>query len=117
MSSTQPSKSSRLEETIFNDVELDRSKTHRIGAVPRPKSADLIEKLELKPREQRHISLGSFVGDDPPKGFSVEVAPDPDPTDSVRTEVTSLGTPRQYRLVMNISNDGAKTVSAAVWRL
>lgn len=105
------------EESPFNDFDLDMNATHLISDAPRPKQAKLIEKLEVKPSEQQRILLGNFTGDKPPKGFSVEVTPDPNPTGSLLTEVTSLGTPGRYKLIMHIANYGTKTVSAEVWQL
>jgi hypothetical protein len=117
MSSKQPKDSDPVEESPFNDFDLDMNATHLISDAPRPKQAKLIEKLEVKPSEQQRILLGNFTGDKPPKGFSVEVTPDPNPAGSLLTEVTSLGTPGQYKLIMHIANYGAKTINAEVWKL
>jgi hypothetical protein len=117
MSDKQSGKSDAKEEPPFNDFDLDLNATHLISDAPRSKQANLIEKIEVKPSEQRRILLGSFAGDNPPKGFSVEVTPDPNPIGSVLTEVTSVGTSKRYKLVMHIANYGTRTISAEVWRL
>jgi hypothetical protein len=113
----QSDKSGHEEDPPFNDFDLGLNATHLISDTPRSKQANLVEKLEVKPSEQRRILLGRFTGDKPPKGFSVEVMADPDPAGSLLTEVTSLGTSRQYKLVMHITNYGTKTVSVKVWQL
>lgn len=101
----------------FNDFDMGLNATHLIADGPRSEAADLIEKIELKPTEQKRIPLGTYREDDPPKGFSVEITPDPNPAGSVLTEVTSLGTTKQYKLILHITNYGIRTVSAEVWRL
>lgn len=101
----------------FNDFDLSLNATHLINNTPRSKKASLIEEIELKPTNQRRISLGSFTKNSPPKGFSVEITPDPNPEGSVLTEVTSLGTSKRYKLVMHITNYGISTVNAEVWSL
>lgn len=117
MRSEQPHSDDLNEESPFNDFDLDMNATHLISDTPRDKQAALVEKLDVKPGEQRRIALGSFTKDDPAKGFSVELSPDPEPAGSVVTEVSSLGTSRRYRLVLHIANYGNKTASAEVWRL
>lgn len=82
-----------------------------------PEEASLIEKIKVKPTERQRILLGSFKEYKSPKGFSVEITPDPKPAGSVVTEVTSLGTEEQYKLILNVTNHGVGTVNAAVWRL
>lgn len=103
--------------TPFNDFDTGLDATRLISDLPRPKRSSLIERIELKPTEQHRISLGSFKEGNPPKGFSVEITPDPSPAGSVLTEVTSLGTTKQYKLILHITNYGVKTVSAEVWEL
>lgn len=117
MSDKQSDKSSHEEELPFNDFDLGLNATHLISDTPRSKKASLIEKIELKPIDQRRISLGDFTADNPPKGFSIKVTPDPEPTGSVLTEVTSLGTSKRYKLVLHITNYSVRTISAEIWRL
>jgi hypothetical protein len=116
MSDKQSDKSGQ-EEPPFNDFDLGLNATHLISDTPRSKKANLVEKVEVKPSEQRRILLGNFTGDKPPKGFSVEVTPDPNPAGSLLTEVTSLGTSGRYKLVMHVTNYGTKTVNVEVWQL
>ena len=101
----------------FNDFHMGLNATHLISDLPRSKGASLIKRIELKPTEQQRITLGNFTEDNPPKGFSIEITPDPNPAGSVLTEVTSLGTTKQYKLILHITNYGIGTVSAEVWKL
>jgi hypothetical protein len=117
MRSEQPDSDDPKEESSFNDFDMDMNASQLITAAPRHEQAALVEKLNVKPGEQRRVALGSFTKDDPAKGFSIDLSPDPTPVDSIVTEVSSLGTPRRYRLVLHIANYGNKTVSAEVWRL
>jgi hypothetical protein len=117
MNSKQPDGNDLKEESPFNDFDLDMNATHLISDTPRNKQAALVEKLDVKPGEQRRVALGSFAKDNSAKGFSIELNPDPTPAGSVVTEVSSLGTSRRYRLVLHIANYGTKTVNAEVWRL
>lgn len=117
MSSKQSSNNDHGKESPFNDFDLDLNATHLISDAPRHRRANFLEKVEVKPGEQQRILLGNFTGDNPPKGFSVEVAPDPNPAGSLLTEVTSLGTPRRYKLILLVANYGTRTIVAEVWQL
>jgi hypothetical protein len=77
----------------------------------------LIEKVRIKPRGQERVFLGNFENGAQPLGFSVEVTPDPEPTDSVETQVVTIGTAHRYKLIMNIANYGAKAVRATIRQL
>ncbi|HSX05668.1 MAG TPA: hypothetical protein VLF69_04325 [Candidatus Saccharimonadales bacterium] len=92
------------------------------GTVPttktgEPKHATFIEKLQIKPHEQRRIPLGSFTEENQPKGFLVQVDPDPAPFDSIVSEVVSLSASNRFTLFMQVANYGAKSVNAEIWRL
>jgi hypothetical protein len=102
--------------TDAGDFDVDLNATHLISDARHPKEASLIEVIELKPTEQQHIPLGTFKESNPPKGFSVEITPDPDPADSVLTDVVSIGTSKQYKLVMQITNYSIGNVVAEVWQ-
>jgi hypothetical protein len=115
MHSSQPNSSDT--EAPFNDFDMGLNSTHLISDLPHSKESSCIKRIELKPTEQQRIPLGSFKEDNPPKGFSVEITPDPSPAGSVITEVTSLGTTKQYKLVLHITNYGSRTISAEVWKL
>lgn len=117
MSNNQSSSGNHENRPPLNDFDLDLNATHLISNTPRHKQAHLIEKLEVKPSEQRRVALGSFAEDNPPKGFSVEITPDPNPTGSVLTEVTSLGTAKRYKLVLHVTNYSSRAVNTEVWRL
>lgn len=101
----------------FNDFDMGLNATHLISDKPRSKGADLIKSIKLNPTEQQRVPLGSYREDDPPRGFSVEITPDPNPVGSVLTEVVSLGTSKRYRLVLHITNYSVGAVTAEVWRL
>jgi hypothetical protein len=79
-------------------------------------AGDPIGKLQIKAHEQPHISLGNFTSTHPPKGFSIHITPDPDP-DAIITKVMTLGSDREYELILHIANYGNKTVNAKVWPL
>jgi hypothetical protein len=81
------------------------------------RNAELVENIKVEPHGQRHIPLGSYSGDYPLRGFSIELEPIPTPVGSVTTEVTSRGTSGRYQLTLHITNHGTKAVKAAVWRL
>ena len=72
--------------------------------------------IEVKSKEQPHMSLGNFSYANPPKGFAIHINPDPDP-EAIVTQVTRLGEDDSYELVLHIANYGNKTVSAEVWQL
>lgn len=80
-------------------------------------SEKFIGELKLKPYNQSRIPLGRFSVSHPPKGFSVEIAPDPNPTDSVTTQVMNTGDSRQYNLMLHASNNGTSTVTIRVYQL
>lgn len=75
-----------------------------------------IAEIEVKPREQSHISLGNFDSHHPPKGFAIHINPEPE-TEAITTQIISFGTDQEYELVLHIANYATKTISAEVWRL
>ena len=109
--------SNHEKESPFNDFDLDINATHLISDTPRHRQAKLITENGVKIGEQQRITLGSFTAASPPKGFSIELTPDPNPVGSVVTEVTSLGTSKRYKLVLLIANYGTKAVTAKIWQL
>jgi hypothetical protein len=72
--------------------------------------------LVVEAHKQPHVSLGNFTADQPPKGFSIHLYPDPEP-DAIIAQVVKLGTEWRYELVLHIANYGNKTVKADVWPL
>jgi hypothetical protein len=75
--------------------------------------------VEVKPREDSRVPLGIYSKERPPKGFMVEINPDPDPPESITTKVVSLlkGKSEQYELTMLLDNYGVKTVTVEVWEM
>lgn len=81
-----------------------------------PRSGQLIGEIEVKSKEQPHISLGDYSATHPPKGFAIHITPDPEP-DTIVTQVTRLGDDSKYELVLHIANYGNMTVGVEVWQL
>lgn len=77
----------------------------------------VIEKLKVRPGQQSHVHLGNFTHTQPPKGFVVELNPDPFPDDSVVTKVLSADAGKKYSLTLHIANYGASTVTAEIQQL
>lgn len=75
-----------------------------------------IGKVEVKAHDQPRISLGNFTANHPPKGFSIHITPDPEP-EAIVTQVTTLGSDKEYELILHIANYGNKTVNAKIWPL
>jgi hypothetical protein len=75
-----------------------------------------IGEIEVKSKEQPHMSLGNYTATHPPKGFAIHISPDPEP-DAIVTQITRLGTDQEYELVLHIANYGNKTTSVEVWPL
>jgi hypothetical protein len=107
-SKKSPGKSRKLDKATDAADLVRGSRTH---------DSKPINKLEVKPQERQHISLGNFTAAKPPIGFSVGVAPDPDPVGSVMSEIESLGTPDSYELILHLVNYSDATVTARVWQL
>ena len=85
--------------------------------MPRPKDAILVRKLEVKPSEQIGTRLGSFTVQGEPKGFLIEMDPDPSPLDSVVAEITSQRSGTRSNFHLHIANSSSRAVHAEVWRL
>lgn len=75
-----------------------------------------IAKMQVRAHGQPHISLGSFTANNPPKGFSIHITPDPEP-EAIVTQVTTLGGEKEYELILHIANYSDKTVNAKIWPL
>ena len=75
-----------------------------------------ISEIEVKSKEQSHMSLGNYTSAHPPKGFAIHISSDPEP-DTIVTQITSLGTDKEYELVLHIANYGNKVISAEVWQI
>lgn len=114
--SNSPS-SSRTIKSPFRDIQTVGDASYLLKDAPHSRNACFIQKLTLKPAEQRRIPLGSFTEDLPPKGFLIEVNPDPKPANSVVTKVASIGSATEYSLFLDIANFGLKSFAAEIWQL
>jgi len=76
-----------------------------------------INELRVKPKQHPSILLGSFTADNPPKGFSISIHPNPRPANSVSTSVATTGTPDNYKLILRVINNGIKTVGVKVHQI
>lgn len=81
------------------------------------KRAGLIQRIDIRPSKPYRVVLGSFTEDNPAKGFSIQLSPNPTPAGSVITEVMSQGTAEEHKLTLHIANHGTRTVSAEIWQL
>jgi hypothetical protein len=88
--------------------------SHLITHSPASRTAKLVGEVHVNPQEQLHLRLGEYSKAQPAGGFSVELSPDPDPIDSVVTQITSIGTALKHELVMQIANYGTKAIHATV---
>lgn len=89
--------------------------TSRLLLSETPDHARPTGELEVNPGKQERVSLGDFTGDNPPKGFSIEVTPKRYSQDVV-PQLTRLGaTYDKYELVLHVANYGDKTVSVEVF--
>jgi len=103
-------------ETLRPKAQPPQAQSGGIGRDP----GTLVGVMRVKPRAQSHIALGRFTAADKLKGFSVEFKPEPDPKDSVVTEVVDFGTTGSsslYSLVLYAVNYGYRPVSIEVRRL
>ena len=90
--------------------------SHLLTILEAPIKGHPIGEIEVKSKEQPHISLGNFSSTSPPTGLCNSHHPDPEPGDIV-TQVTQIGDEKHYEMVLHIANYGNKTVSAEVWQL
>lgn len=101
----------------IKNLRLESESSHLITKMTEsPNHKHPVGEIEVKPKEQPHMSLGNFISKKPPKGFAIHISPDPDP-EAIVTQVTRLGEDDNYELVLHIANYGNKTVSVEVWRL
>lgn len=73
--------------------------------------------VEVKPLDQQRHTLGDYSPDERLKGFSVEFSPDPDPENSVVTQISNTKVGKKYRLHLHVANFGSKAVTAIVHQL
>jgi hypothetical protein len=101
----------------LDGLSLRENASRVLKNIPRPKNTSFIARLEVKPNEQTVIPLGSFTAKNQPKGFLIEMDPDPNPNDSIVTEVTYHGGKLTNVFDFHIANFGSRTVHAEVWQL
>lgn len=76
--------------------------------------------IEVKPHGNTRVPLGTFNLQHPPKGFVLEVNPDPDPPDSMVSKIVSLlrgNRSKQYELMLFLENFGLRTTTVEVWEV
>lgn len=73
--------------------------------------------MKIKPKAHPSFLLGTFTEDNPPKGFSIAIHPDPNPYDSVTTRVVTSGPASHYKLILHVANHGSKTVAVQINQL
>ncbi len=76
----------------------------------------MIWDVNVKAKDQPHLSLGQYDAMHVPKGFAIHITPYPEP-DTIVTQVNLLERPDEYELVLSIANYGDKTITAQVWAL
>jgi len=91
----------------------------RSGAIKSQSSifTKYIGNLRVSPAEQLQLSLGVFGIDRPEKGFSISLSPDPNPSESVVTEILSVGSATRHELFLCLANFSDKLVTAEVWAM
>jgi hypothetical protein len=73
--------------------------------------------LKVGRAEQLRMSLGVFGADRPAKGFSIEINPDPEPAETITTEVLAVGSATRHELFLEVANFGNKPITIEVWRI
>lgn len=82
-----------------------------------PTVSSPIAEAKIKPRMHPSFLLGNFTADNPPTGFSIVIHPDPRPADSVTTHVARTGTDDRYKLILHVTNNGARTIGVKIHQL
>jgi hypothetical protein len=78
--------------------------------------ARLVGEIEVRPKEQPRMSLGNYTPTNTPKRFIARISPEPE-FDAIVTQITKLGSDKDYELVLHIANYGDTTICAEIWRL
>ena len=101
----------------FHNTGADAS--HLIQKSNKAKGYSPVAIIEVKSHEASKIPLGFYSEAEPPKGFAIEIHPDPDPEESLTTTIVSLlkEKSKQYELVLLLDNYGIKTVTVEVFEL
>lgn len=119
MPSRQSGKENRSGKTELSssNSDIDLSVDQSVSDTPQRGRTSIIEELDVKSNRRQSVMLGDFTEDNPPKGFSVELTPDPSPAGSVSTEVITVETPKGYKLVLLIANKGVRKMRVKVRQL
>jgi hypothetical protein len=70
--------------------------------------------VKAKPQAVQRFSLGNYSPDHPAKGFSIELKGE---NEAVTTDIVTSGSPKRYELMLHITNNSSKPVSAVVWQM
>jgi hypothetical protein len=73
--------------------------------------------VTARPRHKQFLSLGNFSKEHPPKGFSIDLETPVSTADQVSTEVVTSGSLRHYELMLQVTNNTGRTISAEVWSM
>jgi len=77
-----------------------------------------VGKVEVRPRQQARISLGVFDKNNSPKGFCVNLSPEPQDDGTVVSHVSApQGRMEMYELTLQITNYGLEKIDAEVWQM
>jgi hypothetical protein len=71
----------------------------------------------VKPGEQHSMMLGEYTEKHPPKGFAIELSPDPFPDGSVETQINTVGNAKHSKYVLFVANYGTKPIHVEVRQL
>jgi len=84
-----------------------------------PQDAPALARVTVLPHNGSRQSIGIFSDAQPPRGFVVELTPDPHPTETVSTRVirTPLGNSRRSEFLLCVTNRGQQAVTATVRQL
>lgn len=112
-------KNKYADEDDDNELNAIGDASHLIEDAKNAKGYRPIAIIEVKPREDSKISLGTFSKTEPPVGFAVEVYPEPDPEGSLTTKIVSVLKEKseRYELMLLLDNYGIKTVTVEVSEL
>src|SRR5688572_24163275 len=98
----------------LGDERVDAS--HLISSKPAQATVPICT-LEVKPGEQPRCVLGDYDPSARLKGFTDKHTPDPEPKNSVVTQITNITIAKKQRLHLHVANYGSKTVTAIVREL
>lgn len=93
--------------------------SHLLKTSKSAKNRNPLAIVEVRPRQYSRIPLGTYNKGRPPKGFLVEISPDPDPSESLVSKIVSLIKEKseQYELTLLLDNYGMRTVTVEIWEM